>query len=44
MDNSDFQLSVNGAGGLFIAAGTNYNDINANATTGIATDGNRHSL
>ena len=38
MDNSDFELSVNGAGSLFIAAGTNRSDINANTTIASSVD------
>ena len=45
MNNSDFELSINGSSQLFIAAGTNWNDINANTgSQNNATNGNWHQI
>jgi hypothetical protein len=44
MDNSDFELSVNQSTSLFIAAGTNFNDVLTNPTQSNATDGNWHNI
>jgi hypothetical protein len=44
MNNSDFELSVNGSSSLFIAAGTNWSDVNVQPTQANATDGNWHQI
>jgi hypothetical protein len=44
MDNSDFELSVNVASNFYVAAGTNFNDINAQATTAEITNGLWHNM
>jgi hypothetical protein len=43
MDNSDFELSINGSNSSFIAAGTNWNDINVQPTLN-GTDGKWHEM
>ena len=44
MNNSDFELSVNVASNFYVAAGTNFNDINAQATTAEITNGFWHNM
>ena len=44
MNNSDFELSINGSTSVYAAAGTNYNDVGVNATQANATDGNWHNV
>jgi hypothetical protein len=44
MDNSDFEISVNGNGSLQLAAGTNYNDVNTATSMPSAVNGSRHTL
>lgn len=44
MNNSDFELSVNQSVSLFIAAGTNWSDVNIQPTRNDATDGNWHNI
>ena len=43
MDNSDFELSMNGSNSSFIAAGTNWNDVNVQPTLN-GTDGKWHEM
>lgn len=44
MDNSDFELSVNQETSVFVAAGTNWNDVYVSATKSNATNGNWHQV